>query len=208
MSRKAPKKEGKALVPYDQIASTIYLLRDQKVMLDRDLAALYGVETKRLKEQVRRNIARFPEDFMFVLTKEEFADWRSQFATSNSDRMGLRYPPMAFTKQGVAMLSSVLNSDRAIEVNIAIMRAFVRLREFLASQAKQGKKLRELEKTVEEHTEGIDILFRAIQELTSERPPAIGFQVHLGEADEAEPGIVRERKTPYRTKPKQKRAKR
>jgi len=208
MSRKAPKKEGKALVPYDQIASTIYLLRDQKVMLDRDLAALYGVETKRLKEQVRRNIARFPEDFMFVLTKEEFADWRSQFATSNSDRMGLRYPPMAFTKQGVAMLSSVLNSDRAIEVNIAIMRAFVRLREFLATQAKQGKKLRELEKTVEEHTEGIDILFRAIQELTSERPPAIGFQVHLGEADEAEPGIVRERKTPYRTKAKQKRAKR
>jgi len=208
MSRKTPKKEGKALVPYERIASTIYLLRDQKVMLDRDLAALYGVETRVLKQAVRRNSRRFPDDFMFVLTKEEFADWRSQFVISNSDRMGLRYPPMAFTEQGVAMLSSVLNSDRAIEVNIAIMRAFVRLREFLASQAKQGKKLRELEKTVEEHTEGIDILFRAIQELTSERPPAIGFQVHLGDTDGAEAGVVRERKTTYRTKTKQKRTKR
>lgn len=208
MSKKATAKKGKALVPYERIASTIYLLRDQKVMLDRDLAALYGVETRALKQAVRRNAKRFPADFMFVLTKEEFADWRSQFVISNSDRMGLRYPPMAFTEQGVAMLSSVLNSDRAIEVNIAIMRAFVRLREFLASQAKQGKKLRELERTVEKHSEGIDILFRAIQELTSERPPAIGFQVHLGEADDVVPGMVKERKTTYRTKKKQKQAKR
>jgi len=92
----------------------------EKVLLDRELAALYGVETKVLKQAVRRNIRRFPSDFMFELSKEEFADCRSQFVTSNSDKMGLRYRPMAFTEQGVAMLSSVLNSDRAIGVNIAI----------------------------------------------------------------------------------------
>jgi hypothetical protein len=92
-------------------------------MLDRDLAELYGVETTVLKQAVRRNIKRFPEDFMFELTKEEFENWRSQFVTSNRDKMGLRYRPMAFTEQGVAMLSSVLNSDRAIQVNI--LRSFV-----------------------------------------------------------------------------------
>jgi len=177
-------------------------------MLDRDLATSYGVETKRLKEQVRRNIDRFPADFMFVLTKDELAEWRSQFATSNSDRMGLRHPPMVFTEQGVAMLSGVLHSPQAVEVNIAIMRTFVRLREFLASQAEQGKKLRELEKTIAEHSEGIAILFEAIRELTSERPPVIGFQVHLGEGSEGEPRTVRERRASYRTKSKRKKRKR
>lgn len=104
------------------IEKSIFLIRGQKVMLDRDLANLYGVKTKALKQAVRRNIKRFPEDFMFVLSKDEFQNWRSQFVTSNRVRMGLRYPPMAFTEQGVAMLSSVLNSERAVEVNIAIMR--------------------------------------------------------------------------------------
>ena len=94
------------VIPVERIERAIYLIRGQKVMLDRDLAALYGVETKRLKEQVRRNAERFPNDFMFVLSDKEFANWRSHFATSNAGRMGLRHAPMAFTEQGVAMLSS------------------------------------------------------------------------------------------------------
>ena len=100
-------------IPAERIEKAIYLFRGQKVMLDRDLASLYGVETKALKQAVKRNAKRFPDDFAFVLDREEFANWRSQFVTSKADRMGLRYPPMAFTEQGVAMLSSVLNSDRA-----------------------------------------------------------------------------------------------
>ncbi len=102
------------LLPDERIMDKIYLIRGQKVMLDRDLAKLYNVETKVLKQQVRRNKDRFPYDFMFELTKEEFTNWRSQFVTSNSDSMGLRYAPMAFTEQGVAMLSSVMNSKNAI----------------------------------------------------------------------------------------------
>ena len=110
------------IIPIENITALIYLIRGEKVMLDRDLAALYGVETKRLKEQVKRNIERFPEDFMFELSKSEFANWRSQFATSKRDKIGLRYSPMAFTEQGVAMLSSVLRSKIAIQVN---MRSYV-----------------------------------------------------------------------------------
>ena len=110
-------------------------------MLDRDLAALYGVSTKALKQAVRRNLSRFPADFMFVLSKDEFENWRSQFVTSSADRKGLRYSPMAFTEQGVAMLSSVLNSERAIRVNIEIMRAFVRLRQMLSYNVALARKL-------------------------------------------------------------------
>jgi hypothetical protein len=105
-------------IPVERITSKIYIIRDVKVIMDRDLAALYRVETKVLKQSVRRNINRFPNDFMFELSREEFQNWRSQFVTSKSDRMGLRYAPMVFTEQGVAMLSSVLNSKRAIQVNI------------------------------------------------------------------------------------------
>ena len=119
-------------IPDETITSKIFLIRDQKVMVDRDLAELYGVETKYLKRQVKRNTDRFPEDFMFELTKEEFANWRSQFVTSNSsNKMGLRYAPYVFTEQGVAMLSSVLNSPKAIAVNIKIIRVFTKLREML-----------------------------------------------------------------------------
>ncbi|WP_298764430.1 ORF6N domain-containing protein [uncultured Polaribacter sp.] len=106
------------IIPDEIITNKIYLIRDQKVMLDRDLAELYEVETRVLKQAVKRKLNRFPEDFMFELNKIEFENWRSQFVTSNSDKMGLRYAPMVFTEQGVAMLSSVLNSDRAIAVNI------------------------------------------------------------------------------------------
>jgi hypothetical protein len=115
--------KGEVLIPEERIEQSILLIRGQKVILDRDLAKMYGVPTGRLNEQVRRNIRRFPADFMLQLSKEEFENWKSQIAISNSAaRMGLRKRPLAFTEQGVAMLSSVLNSDRAIEVNIAIMR--------------------------------------------------------------------------------------
>jgi hypothetical protein len=107
-----------AIVLVEQIERAILLIRGQKVMLDRDLAGLYGVETKQLKQAVKRNIERFPDDFMFQLTREELENWRSQFVTSKADKMGLRYPPMAFTEQGVAMLSSVLRSKRAVQVKI------------------------------------------------------------------------------------------
>lgn len=119
-------------IPQETIESKILLLRGKKVMLDKDLAILYGVETKYLKRQVRRNLDRFPSDFMFQLSKQEFKDWRCQFVTSNSaDKMGLRYPPHVFTEPGVAMLSSVLNSKRAIQVNIQIIRTFIKLRKML-----------------------------------------------------------------------------
>jgi len=121
------------------------LIRGHKVLLDVHLAALYGVTTKRLNEQVRRNRSRFPEDFMFQLTSEEAASLRSQFATSNKGRGDRRYAPYVFTEQGVAMLSTVLNSERAIQVNIEIMRAFVQLRRMLASNAQMARKLVDLE---------------------------------------------------------------
>jgi hypothetical protein len=123
--------------------SLIYEFRGYKVMLDFDLAALYGVETKRLKEQVRRNISRFPSDFMFELSKEEFDNLRSQIATSN--RGGVRYVPMAFTEQGVAMLSSVINSEKAIQVNIEIMRAFAQYRALLTHSKDFRSELRALD---------------------------------------------------------------
>ena len=132
------------IIPTDRIENKILLIRGQKVMLDRDLAMLYGVPTKRLNEQVRRNIKRFPADFMFILTKEEFDILRSHFATSK--RGGQRYLPYVFTEQGVAMLSSVLKSEKAIEVNIAIMRVFVNIRKFVSSYEGLAMKIAELEK--------------------------------------------------------------
>jgi len=117
------------IVSVETIAGKIYLIRGTKVMLDRDLAELYGVETKALKQAVRRNIKRFPHDFMFELTKEELKNWRSQFVTSNSIKMGLRHSPMAFTEQGVAMLSSVLNSKQAIQVNMNLRKELEELKQ-------------------------------------------------------------------------------
>lgn len=165
------------IIPVERIEKLIYLFRGQKVMLDRELAELYGVKTKVLKQAVRRNIKRFPEDFMFELTKEEFRNWRSQFVTSNRDRMGLRYPPMAFTEQGVAMLSSVLNSDRAIQVNILIMRAFVRLREMLASHKNLERKLVELEKKYDKQFKIVFDAIRALMESPEKPRKKIGFEV-------------------------------
>ncbi len=174
-------------VPAETIERRILLLRGQKVMLDSDLAGLYGVPTKRLNEQVRRNIRRFPSDFMFQLTPKEAellrypfgtSNLRSQIATSSRGHGGRRYRPYAFTEQGVAMLSSVLNSERAIQVNVAIMRAFVRLREVLATHKELAQKLVELERQVEGHGHQIRSIFDAIRQLmVPPEPPKrrIGF---------------------------------
>jgi len=150
------------LVPVERIANKIYLIRDVKVMLDRDLAELYDVETKALKQAVRRNIDRFPADFMFELTKKEFENWRSQFVTSKSDRMGLRYKPMAFTEQGIAMLSGILHSDRAIHVNIQIMRVFVKFRQLLFDNEELSKELSEFKQITEER---FQLVFETLDQL-------------------------------------------
>jgi len=143
------KKEIKeASVPIEKITGKIYLIRGQKVMLDRDLAELYQVETKQLKRAVRRNIDRFPADFMFELTKAELENWRCQFGTSKSEKKGLRYKPLAFTEQGMAMLSSILRSKRAVQVNIQIMRAFTQLRQMLLTHADLKKKIEAMEKNM------------------------------------------------------------
>jgi len=164
-------------VPTELIVNKIVFLRSEKVLLDYDLAKLYGVETKVLKQAVRRNIKRFPDDFMFELTKEENQSLRSQNVTLKRGQHS-KYLPFAFTEQGVAMLSSVLNSERAIEVNISIMRAFVQLRKMIASNNKLARKLAELEQHLESHDEQIQAIFEAIRQLMT--PPAkprkkIGF---------------------------------
>ncbi|WP_031386436.1 ORF6N domain-containing protein [Desulfonatronum thiodismutans] len=163
------------LVPMESITGKILVLRGLRVMLDRDLADLYGVETKLLKRQVRRNIDRFPDDFMFELTPEELNNWRCQFGTSKSDKMGLRYPPLAFTEQGVAMLSTVLNSKLAIQVNIQIMRAFTKLRQMLATHEDLRRKIEDMESRYDEQ---FRVVFEAIRQLlASEEQPErrIGF---------------------------------
>ncbi len=164
-------------IPDEVIMNKIFLIRGHKVMLDSDLGKLYAVETKYLKRQVRRNIARFPDDFMFELTDDELQNLRSQFGTSSWG--GTRYAPMAFTEQGVAMLSSVLNSDRAIEVNIRIIRIFTKLREMLLTHIDILLKLEQLEKKITGHDEDIQAIFSALKQLLN--PPAeprrrIGFK--------------------------------
>lgn len=174
-------------VPIDDIARAINVLRGHKVLLDEDLATLYGVETKVLIQAVKRNAARFPTDFMFQLTTPEWAALRSQIVTTRTrGRGGRRYAPYAFTEQGVAMLSSVLNSERAIVVNIEIMRAFVRMRELLASNRELSRRLDQLEARLDRklatHDDAIAAILSAIRELMN--PPApkrrgIGFTANL-----------------------------
>jgi ORF6N domain len=164
--------KGRSIIPIERIASRIYLIRGEKVMLDSDLAKLYGVATKNLNKAVGRNLKRFPEDFMFRLTKEEAHSLRFQIGTSNEGRGGRRYLPYAFTEQGVAMLSSVLGSDRAADVNVAIMRTFVKLRQILATH-------KDLARKVEEHDRQIAVLFDTVRKLLSPPDPPkkhpIGF---------------------------------
>ena len=156
------------VVPIEIIATKILEIRGKRVMLDRDLAQLYGVATRRLNEQVRRNRERFPEDFMFQLSKEEVANLKSQFATSSWG--GTRKLPYVFTEQGVAMLSSVLNSERAIKVNIQIMRAFVKLKELLLTHKDLAIKLEALERKYVNHDKKIKAIFDAIKKLLEPKP--------------------------------------
>ena len=152
------------LIPVETIASKILFLRNEKVLLDRDLAELYGVSTKALNQAVKRNVRRFPPDFMFRLTKKE----KDELVTNCGRFQPLKHSsvsPRAFTEQGVAMLSSVLNSQRAIDVNIAIMRAFVHMRKMIASHTELAKKLKELEHHIKDHDEKIQAIFEAIQQL-------------------------------------------
>ena len=165
------------IIPQEIINSKILIIRGKKVMLDRDLAGLYGVDTRALNQAVRRNRNRFPEDFMFQLTKEEMDNWKSQIVISNKDKMGLRKRPYAFTENGVAMLSSVLNSERAIIVNIQIMRTFTKLREMLATHKELKQKIEEIEKKYDAQ---FKIVFDAIRQIMA--PPEakekkIGFRV-------------------------------
>ncbi|MEW6040586.1 MAG: ORF6N domain-containing protein [Elusimicrobiota bacterium] len=172
----------KELVITESIEKKILVIRGRKVLLDRDLAELYGVPTKVLNQAVKRNLERFPEDFMFQLSKEEFENWKSQFVTSNPNvKMGARKHPFAFTEQGISMLSSVLNSERAIAVNIAIMRVFVRLRQILYTHKEFTEKLNEHSRMIEKHDKNIKDIFGAIHRL--ENPPhkpksRIGFKLN------------------------------
>ncbi|MEW6007170.1 MAG: ORF6N domain-containing protein [bacterium] len=149
-----------SLVPIERIECKILVIRNKKVMLDKDLAELYGVKTSALKRQVKRNIERFPEDFMFQLTREELENLRCHFGTSSWG--GIRHLPYAFTEQGIAMLSSVLNSKRAIQINIQIMRAFVRLREMVLSHEELRKKVENMERKYDQQ---FKIVFDAIKTL-------------------------------------------
>jgi tetrahydromethanopterin S-methyltransferase subunit G len=173
---------SKSGLPVENVTSRIALLRGRKVMQDADLAELYGIRTGVLIQAVTRNRARFPVDFMFQLTEQEVADLKSQIVTSSLQRPGKwggrRKPLHAFTEQGVAMLSSVLRSERAIATNIAIMRAFVRLRTMVAANAELAKKLDELERRVSGHDEAIARIVRAIRELSA--PPDPGPKRRIG----------------------------
>jgi len=168
----------KGLIPQERIERRIFVIRGQKVMLDRDLALLYGILTKNLNKAVSRNIGRFPADFMFRLTNAELQNLKFHFGTSSWG--GSRKMPRAFTEYGILMLSSVLKSERAIQVNIAIMRAFVRLKQVLATHKKLATKLKELEKKVGKHNKLIIEIFEIINQLTQpakqKRKPQIGFK--------------------------------
>ena len=153
----------------------IYIVRGQRVMLDADLARLYEVETKQLNRAVLRNRERFPEDFMFQPTAKELTNLRCQIGTSSSAYGGRRYAPYAFTQEGIAMLSSVLRSPRAIEVNIAIMRAFVRLRQMALSVDELAHRVEDLERSLSRHGEDIDVIFAKLRELL--HPPAPGREM-------------------------------
>ncbi len=155
----------KELVPEKRILKTIMVIRGEKVILDSDLAELYGVATRRLNEQVRRNIEKFPEDFMFQLTEEEFENLKSQFATSSSGWGGRRKLPLVFTEHGALQAANVLHSERANKMSVFIVRAFIRLREMALANAKLSQKLAELERRVSDHDEILIDVIREIRKL-------------------------------------------
>ncbi len=186
MAEKSGRTDGGSLglIPAPAIEKRIFVVRERQVMLDEDLGDLYGVETKRLVQQVKRNLERFPEDFMFQLKKSEAAALRSQIATSNDGRGGRRYAPYVFTEQGVAMLSGILRSERAIAVNIEIMRTFVELRRAASSYLELENRLEQIEREMNErlgdHDERLNEIFRVLHQLIAPTPRPkrpIGFRV-------------------------------
>jgi phage regulator Rha-like protein len=181
------KRDLEALILEQKILNRIYVVRGEKVMLDRDLAELYGVETKRLKETVKRNMERFPKDFMFEMTASEFKKWRQNTTLNTADKQGLRYAPFCFTEQGVTMLSCILNSKTAIEVNLRVVRVFVKMREYALTHKEILLQLAKLEKEVssnykntERNSQDIETIFTVLKELITKeaKPPPrnkIGF---------------------------------
>ena len=175
------KKSNKVMVPNEIIMSKIYFIRNQKVMLDRDLAELYEVDTKVLKQAVKRNMDIFPEHFMFEMTEKEFKIWRSQFVTSKSDMMGLRYAPFCFSEHGVLQLANVVRSRRARQMSIRIIEVFIRLQKMLTDNVELRLAVEKLERKTENNSKNIEIVFRYLEELleTQENPAPqtqIGFK--------------------------------
>ena len=174
-----PEKPTLSIISDHIVVNKIYEIRNQKVMLDSDLAELYGVETKRLNEQVRRNLERFPEDFMFQLTDNEWYSLRSQFATSKNRRGGRTYLPNVFTEHGVLMLSSILNSSQAIQVNIQVVRIFARLRQIFASQNEFKIEIDDLKQKLNSQDKNIELVFSYLDELSEKKSQPrkrIGFK--------------------------------
>lgn len=173
-------KENKiSILPAERIETKIFLIRGRKVMMDRDLAELYGAETRALNQAVKRNIERFPEEFMFQLNKQEMEIWISQIVISNKEKMGIRKNPLVFTEPGVAMLSSVLNSKKAIQVNIQIIKTFIKLREMIATNKDLRIKIEEMEKKYNKY---FRVIFETIKSLSEDKkeqdkqiPNKIGF---------------------------------
>lgn len=182
-------KTATELIPDEMIMNKIYVIRDQKVMLDKDLAELYGVSTKVFNQAVKRNIRRFPKDFMFELTPEEFDELRSHFVTSKKG--GTRYLPSVFTEQGVAMLASILNTDTAIDINIRIIRVFTRIRKMMMDQTEMWLILEETKKRAEGNSERIETLFKYLDELLDEKHKMeektytpVGYRYKIGKPEE------------------------
>jgi len=168
----------------ETIINKIYLIRGHKVMLDRDLAAMYGVETRVLNQAIKRNEKRFPADFMFQMTSEELSNWKSQNVISNKEKMGLRKPPNVFTEQGVAMLSSVLNSETAIEVNIQVIRTFTRIRQMLSEHTEILLEVEKIKKKLDNQDKNMEVVFQYLDELLEKKDQpkperkSIGYKIN------------------------------
>lgn len=174
------------IVSEEIIINKIYLVRGHKAMLDRDLAEMYGVETRVLNQAIKRNEKRFPADFMFQMTSEELSDWKSQNVISNKEKMGLRKPPNVFTEQGVAMLSSVLNSETAIEVNIQIIRTFTRIRQMLSEHTELRLEVEKIKKKLDNQDKNMEVVFQYLDELLEKKDQpkperkSIGYKINPG----------------------------
>ncbi|CAM4287380.1 ORF6N domain-containing protein [Pedobacter westerhofensis] len=175
------------VISEETIINKIYLVRGHKVMLDRHLAEMYGVETRVLNQAIKRNEKRFPADFMFQMTSDELSDWKSQNVISNKEKMGLRKSPNVFTEQGVAMLSSVLNSETAIEVNIQIIRTFTRIRQMLSEHTELRLEVEKIKKKLDNQDKNMEVVFKYLDELLEKKDQpkperkSIGYTINPGE---------------------------